>query len=262
MQKGFIGAFDSGVGGLSVLKELIQTLPHEDFVYIADQARIPYGTKNQEQIRMFSEKITSYLIETGAKCIVIPCNTASAFALTYLRNKFPNIPFIGMEPAVKSAVEKTKTGKVGVLATAGTFKSQRYFSLVERFAQNIEIFEDPCIGLVELIENQNKSETTFDLLKKVVTPMIKEDVDTIVLGCTHYPFVLDTLKMILPQNIQVIDPAPAVAKQTKKRLSTLDLQKTEGTGETSFYTTGEPSILKQQIKDLLAWEKAVEKLTI
>jgi len=163
MQKGFIGAFDSGVGGLSVLKELIQTLPHEDFVYIADQARIPYGTKSQEQIRTFSENITRYLIEAGAKCIVIPCNTASAFALTYLRNKFPETPFIGMEPAVKSAVEKTKTGKVGVLATAGTFKSQRYFSLVERFAQNIEIFEDPCKGLVELIENKNESDTTFSL---------------------------------------------------------------------------------------------------
>src|ERR1043165_9620118 len=160
-----IGVFDSGVGGLSVLREIRAQMPEESVIYFGDQEHIPYGPRPMEQIRNFSEAITKFLLERNAKIIVVACNTASAAALKYLREKFPNLQFVGMEPAVKPAAEHTQTGKVGVLATPATFQGALYASVVERFANGVKLFQDTCPGLVQQIEggNLNSEETRLIL---------------------------------------------------------------------------------------------------
>ena len=215
-----LGVFDSGVGGLSVLRHLRAQLPHENFIYIADQAHVPYGRRPLADIRALSEAITRFLLSHDVKLIVIACNTASGAALNSLRRTFPSLPFVGMEPAVKPAAAQTKSGKVGVLATAGTFESQRYLSLMRRFAKDVEVFENPCIGLVERIEDgQLDGEETAVIVRNCVQPMLDAGVDTLVLGCTHYPFIRPLLEEICKntssdRTISIIDPAPAIARQT------------------------------------------------
>ena len=215
------------------------------------------------QVRAFSERITEYLLSRGAKCIVIPCNTASGAALNHLREIFPHVPFIGMEPAVKPAAEITQTGKVGILATAGTFKSERYCSLLERFGGGIEVFENPCLGLVEQIESGDfESLKTEVFLKEIVDPMIAEGIDALVLGCTHYPFVESSLRKILPPTIQIINPAPAVARQVKKRLGDLDLLLMRGKQQVEYLTSGNKREFQNQVLQLLNKEVKTEKLTL
>jgi len=256
-----IGAFDSGVGGLSVLRELLVTLPKEDFIYVADQKHVPYGAKSLEQVRQYSENITRFLLAKGAKCIVIPCNTASGAALNYLREMFPDTPFIGMEPAVKPASEVTKSGKVGILATQGTFKSERYCSLVERFGKGIDVIENPCLGLVDLIENGSiDNSETIELLKEVTAPMMAEGVDTIVLGCTHYPFVQSILESIVPDTIKIINPASAVARHTLNRLEKLNLLSENSGQSIKFYTTGDAMKFQKQIMQLIDLQVVVKGL--
>ena len=223
-----IGLFDSGVGGLSVLRHVQTQLPHEALVYVADQAHVPYGQRPLMEIRAFSEAITRALLAYGCKLIVVACNTASGAALTHLRQTFPAVPFVGMEPAVKPAAQLTRSGKVGVLATAGTFESQRYLSLMARFATGISVLENPCHGLVDLIEaGASDSPATADLLRQCVRPMLAAGVDTLVLGCTHYPFVQPLLAQIVATEtttaVSIIDPAPAVARQVEHRLHKLNL---------------------------------------
>ncbi len=172
-----------------------------------------------EQIRDFSEAITRFLLDQGAKIIVVACNTASAAALKYLREKFPDVQFVGMEPAVKPAAEHTQTGKVGVLATPATFQGALYASVVERFANGVELFQNTCPGLVQQIEQGNLAgEKTRQILEDALLPMLAKNIDTVVLGCTHYPFVIPLIQQIVGENVRVIDPAPAVAKQTARLL--------------------------------------------
>ncbi len=236
-----IAIFDSGVGGLSVLRHICTRLPHEDVVYFADQANVPYGLRSADEVRHFSRTITQFLIEQQAKIIVVACNTASAAALSHLRQTFPQIPIVGMEPAIKPAAEKTKNGKVGALATAVTFDSERYSDLMYRFAQNITVLEDPCIGLVDLIEaGQLDTAKTDSLLRKVITPMQQANIDTVVLGCTHYPFVQPLIEEILGTAVTIIDPAPAVAKQTHSLLIQHQQLSTSTTnGRIQLITSGE-----------------------
>jgi len=209
-----IGVFDSGVGGLWILKHLREELPGYNYVFFGDQAHVPYGERKLDEIKDFSERITNFLIGKGCKIIVIACNTASAAALHYLRQKFPDIIFVGMEPAVKPAVESTITGKVGVLATPATFQGELYNSVVERFAHDTEIFKDTCLGLVEQIEKgEFESEKTKEILRKAITPMLIEGIDTIVLGCTHYPFVIPAIREIVGNEIKIIDPTKAIVKR-------------------------------------------------
>lgn len=248
-----IGIFDSGVGGLSVLRAIRLQMPEESIVYIGDQAHIPYGPRPMKQIRDFSETITRFLLEKQAKIIVVACNTASAAALKFLREKFPDVRFVGMEPAVKPAAEQTSTGKVGVLATPATFQGALYASVVERFASGVELFQDTCPGLVQAIEQGNlEGKETQRILEEALQPMLDKGIDTVVLGCTHYPFVIPLIEQIVGELVRVIDPAPAVAKQIRRVLEAMELKKEpDGNGEVRFYTSGDPQKLKPLLPLLL-----------
>ena len=248
-----IGIFDSGIGGISVLRAIREQMPEESVIYFGDQGHIPYGPRPMEQIRDFSEAITRFLLEQGAKIIVVACNTASAAALKYLREKFPNVQFVGMEPAVKPAAEHTQTGKVGVLATPATFQGALYASVVERFANGVELFQNTCNGLVQQIERGNlDSPETRRILEDALLPMLEKNIDTVVLGCTHYPFVIPLIQRIVGENVRVIDPAPAVAKQTERLLEAKRLRNDSGSrGNLTFYTSGDLDEFKSLLPMLL-----------
>ncbi len=240
-----IGVFDSGVGGLSVLREVRSQMPDESILYFADQGHVPYGPRSLEEVRAFSEEITCFLLENGAKLIVVACNTASAAALHYLRQKFPQTPFVGMEPAVKPAAEQTRSGVVGVLATPATFQGALYASVVERFAQGVTVLQHTCPGLVGQIEKGAlEAAETRAILENALRPMLAQGIDTVVLGCTHYPFVIPLIRQIVGVNVRVIDPAPAVARQVKRVIGA------DGGGgperesaPVQYYTSGEPASL-------------------
>lgn len=250
---GPIGIFDSGIGGLSVLREVRRQLPDEDLIYIADQAHVPYGNRSREEVFGFSAGIVRYLFKMQAKLVIIACNTASAVALADLRAKYPSLPFVGMEPAVKPAAAETSTGVVGVLATPATFQGDLYASTVERFAKGVKIIQDTCPGLVKQIEaGRIASQETREILQRALHPMLEEGVDEIVMGCTHYPFVIPLIKEIVGEGVEVIDPAPAVARQVERLLNEYDLRKgKQGEAMVSFYTTGETERLDTLLKTLL-----------
>lgn len=236
-----IGVFDSGVGGLSVLREIRRQHPHESVIYLADQAHVPYGPRPLEEVRRFSEEITHYLLSRGAKLIVVACNTASAAALHHLRLTFPQVPFVGMEPAVKPAAETTATGMVGVLATPATFQGELYASVVERFANGVMLLQSTCPGLVEQIEAGNlRGKETAIILEGALKPMLAAGIDTVVLGCTHYPFVIPLIEEIVGPDVRVIDPAPAIARQVGRLLEKHDLRAPADTSEkVTLLTTGD-----------------------
>jgi glutamate racemase len=212
-----IGVFDSGIGGVTVANAIRMELPRCNMIYVADSAHLPYGDKSLEEIKQYSEGIVSFLIEQGCKIVVIACNTASAAALKYLRERFPNIRFIGMEPAVKPAAEQTKSGVVGVIATTATFQGELFASVVERFASGVEVIRQPCPGLVQQIEaGQQNAPKTEEMLRQWVMPMKEKGIDALVLGCTHYPFVKPLLEKILGNEVRIIDPAPAIARQVSR----------------------------------------------
>lgn len=255
-QEGPIGIFDSGVGGLSVLREIRHQLPYEDLIYIADQAHVPYGNRSREEVFGFSTGIVRFLIKKQAKLVVIACNTASAVALHELRSDYPALPFVGMEPAVKPAAAETSTGVVGVLATPATFQGDLYASTVERFAKGVKILQDTCPGLVSQIEaGQISSFETRQILERALGPMLAEGVDEIVMGCTHYPFVIPLINEIVGDGVAVIDPAPAVARQAGRLLEEYDLHKESSEeGQVTFYTSGNTADLDRILKNLLGLE--------
>ncbi len=257
-----IGIFDSGVGGISVLRALREQMPEESVIYFGDQGHIPYGPRPMEQIRRFSEAITRFLLDQGAKIIVVACNTASAAALQDLRERFPDVQFVGMEPAVKPAAEHTHTGKVGVLATPATFQGALYASVVERFANGVELFQNTCPGLVQEIEQGNlNGETTRRILEEALKPMLEKNIDTVVLGCTHYPFVIPLIQQIVGDSVRVIDPAPAVARQTARLLEAKDLRNNPGAkGGVTLYTSGEPEALGALLPRLLGESGEIRKV--
>ena len=257
-----IGIFDSGVGGISVLRAIREQMPEESVIYFGDQGHIPYGPRPMDQIRAFSETITKFLLSRGAKIIVVACNTASAAALKSLRQKFPATPFVGMEPAVKPAAEYTHTGKVGVLATPATFQGALYASVVERFANGVELFQNTCPGLVQQIEQGNlNGKETRQILEDALLPMLEKNIDTVVLGCTHYPFVIPLIQQVVGENVRVIDPAPAVAKQIGRLLEAKGLRNNSGLpGEVKFFTSGEPEDLQSILPMLLKETGEIRKV--
>ena len=250
-----IGLFDSGVGGLSVWREIAAQLPHEDTLYFADQIHIPYGPRSLDQIRSFSEAISRYLIDQGCKLIVVACNTASAAALKHLRATFPDVPFVGMEPAVKPAAEHTRTGVVGVLATPATFQGELFASVVERFANGVKLINQVCPGLVEQIEAaQLTTPETVAMLDRFLSPVRSGGADTIVLACTHYPFVIDAIRSLAP-GIDVIDPAPAIARQVNRVLSDREmLAASDRTGQHHFITSGDRAEFERVLRGLTGVE--------
>lgn len=212
-----IGIFDSGIGGLSVFREIRKVLPEQSYVYYSDNAHCPYGEKTREYIIDRARAITRFLLEKGCEIIVVACNTATAAAIATLREEFP-VKFIGMEPAIKPAAQATKTGVVGVLATAGTLKATKYIDTRARWAQNVRIVEHIGQGFVELVEKGITTGHEADsTVRTSLMPLLDAGADMIVLGCTHYPFLSETISKVASEayperNIEIIDPAPAVAR--------------------------------------------------
>jgi glutamate racemase len=257
-----VGIFDSGVGGISVLHAIREQMPEESVIYFGDQKHIPYGSRSMEQIQNFSEAITRFLLEQDAKILVVACNAASAAALKYLREKFPEVQFVGMEPAVKPAAEYTRTGKVGVLATPATFQGALYASVVERFANGVELLPSTCPGLVQQIEQGNlDGEETRRILEEALLPMLEKNIDTVVLGCTHYPFVIPLIQRIVGETVRVIDPAPSVARQAGRLLEARGMSnKSRSKGRVKFYTSGGLAAFKIMLPILLGESGEVEKV--
>lgn len=250
-KKSTIGIFDSGVGGLSVWKELVKILPGNNFVYLSDNAYCPYGERPQEEIIERACKITDFLISLDVKIVVVACNTATAAAIETLRNRY-SMPFVGMEPAVKPAALHSRTGVIGVLATKNTFKGKLYSGTLQKFASEVKVVEQVGYGLVELVEagKTNGVETT-KLLKKYILPMITLGADHIVLGCTHYPFLKDEIQKIAGNSIVILDPAPAVARHTFDILSEMNLLASEPIDpmcQTIFFSTGPVENLEKMVK--------------
>ncbi|HSH52491.1 MAG TPA: glutamate racemase [Bacteroidales bacterium] len=246
-----IGVFDSGVGGLSVWKEIVKKLPNESVIYFADSANCPYGSKTEQEIIELSKKNVDFLIDKQCKIIVLACNTATAAAIDYLRKKY-KIPFIGMEPAVKPASLHSKTKSIGVLATEGTFNGRLYQETKERFAKDVKVNIKGGNKLVDIVENNLIYEKeTKEHLQKLIRPFIKMNIDHLVLGCTHYPFLMPVLREVLPGNVKILDPAPAVAKQTYNILKQKNLIN-QNSGKTiyEFYTNGNKDILNNFLKNI------------
>ncbi len=237
------------------MRHIQARLPHVNLVYVADQAHVPYGSRSPAEIRSLCRAVTRFLLSQQARLIVVACNTASGAALADLRLAFPELPFVGMEPAVKPAAAMTRSGKVGVLATAGTFQSQPYAALMARHAQHVQVFEDPCPGLVQQIESGAvDAPETRDLLERCLAPMLAAGIDTLVLGCTHYPFVQPQIHSITNNTVTVIDPAPAVARQTERVLRQAGLlSRLAHTGDLLAFTTADPrrfSAIARRLLDL------------
>ncbi len=255
-----VGIFDSGVGGLSVLRELREHIPAQPLIYLADQANVPYGPRGLEQVRAFSHAITRFLLAQGARLIVVACNTASAAALQSLRAAFPETPFVGMEPAVKPASETTRSGVVGVLATPATFQGALYASVIERFAQHTRVLEYTCPGLVEEIESGRlDGERARQILRDGLEPMLASGIDTVVLGCTHYPFAIPIIQQLVGPAVRVIDPAPAVARQVARVLTARGwLAEGGGPAPVRYITTADPAALAHPLQALLGATAPVE----
>jgi len=258
-----IGVFDSGVGGLSVLRAMRKLMPEEPVIYFADQGHVPYGPRSLEQVRGFSEAITHFLLDQDAKLIVVACNTASAAALHFLRGRFPDVLFVGMEPAVKPAAEHTKSGLVGVLATPATFQGVLYASVLERFANGVQVLQHTCPGLVNQIEAGDlDGDATRVILEEALRSMLDLGIDTVVLGCTHYPFVIPLIEQIVGESVRVIDPAPAVAKQVKRMLEAGGIKNPIGeNADVRFLTSGDVDSLLPMLPRLLGESGKVDQVT-
>jgi glutamate racemase len=244
--------FDSGVGGLSVLTGVRELAPHERVVYVADQAWAPYGERSLVEVRERSFALVRRLVDLGAKAIVVACNTASAAALHELRSAMPDVPFIGMEPAVKTAAKQTRGGVIGVLATSATFQGELYASVVDRHAAGVTVVERVGRGLVELVEGRHLDDPAVEAAVAAhVAPLAAAGIDALVLGCTHYSFLAGVIRRQLGAGITVIDPAPAVARQVIRVLEERDLRAPPGNGDVVYLTTDDPMRLGDQVERLL-----------
>jgi len=254
-----IGVFDSGVGGISVLQHIHALLPHEQLLYAADSKYAPYGSKTPEEIQSRCFDLTDFLIAKGAKAIVVACNTATAAAIDLMRAKY-TLPIIGMEPAVKPAAAASKNGVIGVLATVGTLKSAQFAGLLESYGRNVKVVTQGCVGLVECIERgELSSGTTLSLLEQYCKPLLDEGADTIVLGCTHYPFVKPLIRQIVGDDVALIDTGAAVAKHLQKRLAALDLlTQQHQAGTVKFWTNSQSADAKLVIEALWGESAVVE----
>ncbi len=239
VNSGTIGVFDSGVGGLSVLRHIRWTLPGERLIYVADSAHVPYGDKSPAYIEQRAHILTRFLIEQGADAIVIACNTATAAAAASLRSQF-SLPIIGMEPAVKPAVAATRSGVVGVLATVGTLESTRFAALLERYGEEVEIVTQGCPGLVEQVElGDLHGIRTRELVERYTAPLLAQGADTLILGCTHYPFLAPLIRAVVGDGITLVDTGEAVARHLQRRLLSELPARNNNAPSASFFTSGD-----------------------
>ncbi len=262
MRNAPIGIFDSGVGGLSVLREIERLLPGESLLYVADSGHVPYGEKSPDYIRQRSRAISEFLLDQGVKALVVACNTATAAAVADMRECF-TVPVIGMEPAVKPAAAATRSGAVGVLATTGTLQSARFAALLDRFAGSVSVHTQPCPGLVELIEaGELTGPRVEQLLRGFSAPLIELGCDTLILGCTHYPFVRPVLQALVPEDVVIIDTGAAVARQLAARLGERDMFAQGQAQSTRFWSSGEPEALERALPALWGGNAAVLRLSV
>jgi glutamate racemase len=241
-----IGLFDSGVGGTSIWKEVHALLPNESTIYLADSKNAPYGQKNPEEIIDLSKKNTEFLLNNNCKLIIVACNTATTNAIKVLRATY-NVPFIGIEPAIKPAALHSKTQKIGILATQGTLNSELFHQTVALYS-DVKVVEQIGYELVQLIENGNMySKEMTKLLEEYLLPMVAQDIDYLVLGCTHYPYLIPQIKKIIPNHIKIIDSGEAVAKQTKNILEINNLFTTSKNANQTFYINNPPEVMQELI---------------
>ena len=254
-----IGIFDSGVGGLTIYEEIHRLLPNEDIIYLADSKNAPYGEKTKEEIIEISVKNTEFLLSQGCKLIVVACNTASTNAVKYLREHY-QIPFIRVQPAIKPAALNSKTKIVGILATKSTLKSDLLFETSQRFAQGVEVVEQVGEGLVTLIESgKMHSEEMTELLRKHINPMMDKNIDHLVLGCTHYPFLTDQIEEIVGSSVKILDSGEAIARQTKVILEQEGLLNLDhGKISRTFYTNKDPQVMQKILDEFNKGFKAVK----
>lgn len=262
MSEAAVGVFDSGVGGLSVLGEIERLLPDESLLYVADTGHMPYGEKSPEFIRERCVQVAQFFREQDAKALVLACNTATVAAVADLRQRYPDWPIVGMEPAVKPAAAATRSGIVGVLATTGTLQSSKFAALLDRFASNVQVITQPCPGLVELIETGDlNSPVLRTLLGRYVEPLLAAGCDTLILGCTHYPFLKPLLAETVPSHVAVIDTGAAVARQLERLLAGADLLAPGPARPTRFWTSGDPRALMDILPVLWHTSQDVERFT-
>ena len=245
MSKHSIGIFDSGVGGTSIWKTIHALLPNENTIYLADSVNGPYGQKGKEAIIALSEKNTEYLLNQNCKLIVVACNTATTNAISYLRKKY-KVPFIGIEPAIKLAALQTQTKAIGVLATKGTLSSELFFNTSQLYSKGIKIIEQEGEGIVQLIEGGDIKSTHMKLLLQTyLKPMIEANIDYLVLGCTHYPYLIPQLEKLLPKHVKIIDSGEAVARQTKTVLEQNQLlNNNEVKSDLKFYSNANTKVMR------------------
>lgn len=249
MKENPIGIFDSGVGGTSIFKEIHRLMPLEHIIYLADSKNAPYGEKSKEEIRRLSFKNTEFLLNRNCKMIVVACNTATTNAIQQLRETY-NLPIVGIEPAIKPAALNSKSKTIGILATKGTLSSELFAKTSDLFTKNIEVVEVVGHGLVKAIENGDKdADFIHELLKKLLAPMIQKKIDYLVLGCSHYPYLVSQIKRVLPKDVNIIDSGEAVARQVKTILASMDLLADIQQPAPEFYTNANPQTLKNLLHE-------------
>ncbi len=250
-----IGVFDSGVGGTSIWREIHRLLPHENTIYLADSANAPYGQRSKEEIIALSKKNTDFLMSMGCKIVVVACNTATTNAIRELRAGY-DIPFIGIEPAIKPAAHNSETQTIGILATKGTLNSELFNKAVESY-QDVRIIEQVGHGLVQLIESgEMESDEMNRLLHSYLDPMVAEGIDYLVLGCSHYPYLIPQIRKILPEHVKIIDSGEAVARQTRNVLNERNaLNAASVPPYNRFYTNADPEVLR----DIIGTDYSVER---
>ncbi|MDR0786956.1 MAG: glutamate racemase [Gemmatimonadota bacterium] len=240
-----IGVFDSGLGGLSVAREIRSRLPDESIIYIADSAYVPYGGRPLEEIRERSIVVTGELVKRGAKMIIVACNTASGAAIEQLRARF-SLPIVGLEPAVKPAAVSTRAGCIAVLATPATLQTDRFHRLVDQHGEDVRIVKIPCPGYVELVESgKMDDERALEIVREPLMPAIQAGVDRVVLGCTHYPFLRELIRQVLGDGVEILDSGAAVARQVERvlvqhELAAGDPADRSEPGSFTMLTTGDP----------------------
>ena len=249
---GAIGIFDSGLGGLSVLRTLRKALPYESFVYLGDGARCPYGERSREEVMRFTEEAVERLLAEGCKLIVLACNTATAVAVKSLREKYPNIPFVGLEPAVKPAALTTKTGIIGVLATKRSLEGEHFRTTAAQYADKVQILTAVGEGFVEAVENNEEQSPAVEaMVRKVVEPFVQAGADKIVLGCTHYPFLQDLIECVAGEGVEIIESSEAVARRVGVLLDEYDMRAESGAVQECSYLSfaDESYVEKLKMKD-------------